>query len=208
MAKNKHNTMRVVRWRGGQHPTISLMKQNLEHHGLRVFRWSQRPNYRFGLRSHGYAKSLYCVEGSIEVFLPDIRQRETLRPGDRIDLASGVRHSITVGLTGATCLEGTPANHRLVAAGDCLCLYAVPIGLKARLFSAPGSVDKFVPDTGHGKQQARNTGVKLDFFSQTTHIDGDHLFGIRRTVISPHCVKNLAPAKNLIRVLGKKRQQS
>ncbi len=116
MAKKQHNTMRVVRWRGGQHPTINLMKQNLEHHGLRVFRWSHHPNYRFGLRSHGYAKSLYCVEGSIEVFIPDTRQRVTLRSGDRIDLAKGIRHSITVGLHGATCLEGTPANQRFAAA--------------------------------------------------------------------------------------------
>ena len=111
--RNKNNRLvRVVKWRGAQHPTLNLMKQTLELHGLRTFKWSQRANYRFGVRSHGFAKSLYCVEGSIEVFLPDTRQRYNLTAGDRIDLAKGVRHSITIGLSGATCLEGTPNPYR------------------------------------------------------------------------------------------------
>lgn len=112
MANTLQETIRVVRWRGGQHPTPNLMKQNLESEGLRAFQWRQQANYRFGVRSHGFNKSLYCVDGSVEVFFPDARKRVTLRTGDRLDIASGVRHSVTVGLSGATCLEGTPTRRR------------------------------------------------------------------------------------------------
>lgn len=110
MRNSQQKTFRVVRWRGGQHPTFELMKRNLEQNGLRAFKWSQHANYRYGVRSHGFAKSLYCVSGSLEVILPDQRERVKLRTGDRIDIARGVRHSVTVGNNGATCLEGTPAR--------------------------------------------------------------------------------------------------
>lgn len=115
MPKSKNETVRVVRWRGGQHPTLNLMKQNLESRGFRAFQWSQHANYHYGIRSHGFNKSLYCVAGSIEVLIPEMRQRIRLNIGDRIDIAKGVRHSITVGQNGATCLEGSPANRRLLA---------------------------------------------------------------------------------------------
>lgn len=115
MISKKQETVRIVRWRGGQHPTLDLMKKTLESHGLRTFKWSQHANYRYGVRSHGFAKSLYCLEGSIEVFIPDTHERHILRPGDRIDLARGIRHSITVGLNGATCLEGTKTPQSLMA---------------------------------------------------------------------------------------------
>lgn len=115
MFRKKQESVRIIRWRGGQHPTLELMKRTLESHGLRTFKWTQHANYRFGARSHGYAKSLYCMEGSIEVFIPDSRERFILRSGDRIDLPKGVRHSITVGLNGATCLEGTETPPALIA---------------------------------------------------------------------------------------------
>lgn len=110
MRSNKQFQVQLMRWRGGQHPTLELMKQQLVTEGMRPFRWHQHANYRFALRSHGYDKSLYCVEGSVEITLPDIRQRHKLTAGDRIDIPKGTRHSITVGRHGATCLEGTPAT--------------------------------------------------------------------------------------------------
>lgn len=108
MRPNHHIHVQLRRWRGGQHPTLELMKQHLTNEGLRAFRWQQQANYRYAVRSHGYDKALYCVEGSIEVILPDLRQRHKLTAGDRIDIPKGVRHSVTVGNYGATCLEGTP----------------------------------------------------------------------------------------------------
>ena len=115
MPKSTSGNVRVVRWRGGQHPTFDLMKQNLESHGFRPFKWSQHANYHYGVRSHGSSKSLYCVSGTMEVLIPDLRQRVKLGIGDRIDIAKGIRYSIKIGQNGATCLEGTPANRRLQA---------------------------------------------------------------------------------------------
>lgn len=112
MTKTQLATTQVTRWRGGQHPTLALLKQNLENDGLRPFKWQHKANYRYGVRSHGFGKSIYCVEGGIEIFFPDIQQTVSLRPGDRIDIAAGVRHGITIGVYGATCLEGTPVVNR------------------------------------------------------------------------------------------------
>lgn len=112
MSATKTELVRVTRWHGSQHPTLALMNRQLEQEGLRTFKWSNNANYRYGVRSHGFAKSIYCVEGSMEVFLPDTRQRMTLKKGDRFDIAAGTRHSITVGAQGVTCIEGTPATRR------------------------------------------------------------------------------------------------
>ena len=112
MAETKTDMLRITRWHGSHHPTLTLMTHQLEQDGLRPFKWSNNANYRYGVRSHGHAKSLYCVEGTMEVFLPDTRQRVVMKKGDRIDIAAGARHSITVGPQGVMCVEGTPAAHR------------------------------------------------------------------------------------------------
>jgi mannose-6-phosphate isomerase-like protein (cupin superfamily) len=112
MTSTQTSSIRVTRWHGGQHPTLKLLTQNLISEGKRAFKWSNKANYRFGVRSHGYSKTLYVAEGSIEVYFPDTRQRVQLRPGDRLDIARGVRHGITVGMYGVTALEGTPEAAR------------------------------------------------------------------------------------------------
>ena len=108
MANANVENIQYTPWKGSQHPTLQLMKDNLQSDGLRPFRTVHQGNYRCGVRSHGYSKSMYCVEGKVELMLPDSRRRVVLRPGDRLDLGAGVRHSITVGIQGAILLEGTP----------------------------------------------------------------------------------------------------
>ncbi len=76
---------------------------------LRPYVWVNAPNYRYPVRSHGYDKVLYCVQGSLELTFPDMRQQVTLRAGDRIELPRGVRYSAIVGPLGAQCVEGSPA---------------------------------------------------------------------------------------------------
>jgi hypothetical protein len=73
--------------------------------GLRPYRWSNGPNFRYAPRSHGFDKVLYCVQGSIEVILPDLGQRMILRPGDRLEVPRGVRYAQVIGPDGAQCLE-------------------------------------------------------------------------------------------------------
>ena len=98
--------IKIIRWRGGQHPTYQTITRQMEQEGLRPYAWTQGPNCRHAARSHGYSKVLYCVEGSLEVILPDINQRVQLRPGDRVELPRGVRYAAVFGSNGARCVEG------------------------------------------------------------------------------------------------------
>lgn len=102
--------IKVIRWRGGQHPTMPAILKLMENEGLRPYTWAQGPNFRYSLRSQGYDKVLYCIEGSLEIILPDLNQRVTLRPGDRMDLPRNVRHATIVGPNGARCVEGEQAR--------------------------------------------------------------------------------------------------
>ncbi len=102
---NAISDIRVIRWRGGQHPTYQTITQKMHEEGLRPYAWSNGPNFRYTVRSHGYCKVLYCVEGSLEVILPDVNQSVMLRPGDRMELPRGVRHATIVGPRGAQCVE-------------------------------------------------------------------------------------------------------
>jgi quercetin dioxygenase-like cupin family protein len=99
-------TISLTRWRGAQHPTQQAVIQRMQAEGLKPYLTSYGPNARDGVRSHGYGKVLYCVEGSIEISLPDLRQTIILKPGDRLELPRGTRHGVTVGLNGARCMEG------------------------------------------------------------------------------------------------------
>ncbi len=105
--KNSLNNIKIIRWRGGQHPTYQTISQKMEQEGLRPYAWSNGPNFRYAPRSHGYGKVLYCVEGTVEVILPDANQSVVLRPGDRMELPRGVRHATIIGPNGARCLEST-----------------------------------------------------------------------------------------------------
>ncbi|GAB4418258.1 MAG: hypothetical protein Kow00106_14240 [Anaerolineae bacterium] len=100
---------RLVRWRGGQHPTLDIITRLMRDEYLRPYVWVNAPNSRHPVRSHGYDKTIYCVQGSIEIILPDARQRVVLGPGDRIDLPRGMRYGAVVGPAGAQCVEGSPA---------------------------------------------------------------------------------------------------
>ncbi|MBC7812820.1 MAG: cupin domain-containing protein [Burkholderiales bacterium] len=99
------SVVRVVRWTGGQHPTLSGITRDMKKQGLRPFMWDNAPNHRYAVRSHGYDKVLYVIEGNLEITLPDSNQRMRLRSGDRIDIPAGVRHGTIVGSSGVKCVE-------------------------------------------------------------------------------------------------------
>ena len=96
----------LTRWHGAQHPTQQAVMTRMQAEGLKPYLTSYGPNARDAVWSHGYGKVLYCVEGSLEISLPDLRQTIVLKPGDRLELPRATRHGVTVGLNGARCLEG------------------------------------------------------------------------------------------------------
>lgn len=98
-------TVNVVRWSGGQHPTILNITSLMKKEGLRPYMWFNTANHRYGVRSHGYDKVLYVIDGNVEIILPDSNLKIRLRAGDRIDIPAGVRHSTIVGSNGAKCAE-------------------------------------------------------------------------------------------------------
>ena len=100
-------TVQIRRWQGGQHPTMSAITRIMQQEGLRPYMWMNMPNSRQAVRSHGYDKVLYVIEGALEVTLPDSNQRVTLRSGDRMDVPAGVRRGTIVGSGGAKCVEAS-----------------------------------------------------------------------------------------------------
>lgn len=101
------NQVRVTRWHGGQHPTLDKILRQMTAENLRPYVWNNSPNFRYSVRSHGYDKVLYCVQGSLEITFPQNKQRVTLNSGDRIDMPRGVRYGTIVGPSGAQCVEGS-----------------------------------------------------------------------------------------------------
>jgi quercetin dioxygenase-like cupin family protein len=70
------------------------------------YSWSNGPGDRYAAHAHPYEKVLYCVSGSITFLLEDEGRRLELRPGDRMVLPAGTRHSAVVGSGGVACIEG------------------------------------------------------------------------------------------------------
>lgn len=97
----------VRRWVGGQHPSMQVITQIMQREGLRPYMWMNMPNHRYAVRSHGYDKILYVIDGTLELILPDSNEMVKLRPGDRVDIPAGVRHGTIVGQSGAKCVEAT-----------------------------------------------------------------------------------------------------
>jgi quercetin dioxygenase-like cupin family protein len=101
----QQDAVRITRWSGGQHPTLSAITRQMQKESLRPYVWDNTPNYRYAVRTHGYTKVMYVVEGTMEVTLPDSNQRVKLRAGDRVEIPAGVRHGAIIGSSGAKCVE-------------------------------------------------------------------------------------------------------
>ena len=105
--------VKVTRWQGGQHPTLLNISHSMQREGLRPHVWINRPNSRHAVRSHGYHKVLYVVDGTLDITLPDSNQQIRLRSGDRIDIPAGVRHGTVVGSHGVKCAEASLTRRRI-----------------------------------------------------------------------------------------------
>ncbi|MBC8100933.1 MAG: cupin domain-containing protein [Armatimonadetes bacterium] len=109
-----NNTPRVAikRWQGAQHPSFQNISQLMQADNLRPYMWTNLPNHRYAIRSHGYDKVLYVIDGTLELLLPDTNEQVKLRAGDRADIPAGVRHGTIVGINGAKCVEASKSNRR------------------------------------------------------------------------------------------------
>lgn len=103
----QQSAVQIHRWVGGQHPSMSNITKLMKEEGLRPYMWMNMPNHRYAVRSHGYNKILYVIDGTIEITLPDSNEKVKLRGGDRIDIPAGVRHGTIVGMSGAKCVEAS-----------------------------------------------------------------------------------------------------
>ena len=83
---------------------MSLVTRLMKKEGLRPYMWRNTPNQRYAVRSHGYHRILYVIEGTLELIFPDSNQRIILRSGD---IPAGTRHAAIVGSTGAQCVEAS-----------------------------------------------------------------------------------------------------
>ncbi len=108
----EQDAVRVIRWSGGQHPTLSSITRQMQKEGLRPYAWENTPNQRYAVRSHGYTKVMYVVQGAIEITLPDSNKSVKLRNGDRVEIPAGVRHGAIIGSSGAKCVEAAVSPAR------------------------------------------------------------------------------------------------
>jgi quercetin dioxygenase-like cupin family protein len=97
---------KVTPWHGKGEPTEGALRRAMEAEGLSPYAWGNGPGDRYSAHAHAYHKVIYCVQGSIRFYLPDLNGALELRAGDRLDLPALVRHSAVVGPDGVLCLEG------------------------------------------------------------------------------------------------------
>ncbi|TVR21067.1 MAG: hypothetical protein EA396_09040 [Anaerolineaceae bacterium] len=105
MAVYQSENVRVVRWHGSQHPSLSNISRLMNKEGLTPYHAIYTPNKRQPAHSHGFKKTFYVVEGAVEIDLPDSNVGYPLRAGDRVEIPAYVRYSLIVGASGAKCLE-------------------------------------------------------------------------------------------------------
>jgi mannose-6-phosphate isomerase-like protein (cupin superfamily) len=105
MAVHHSNNVRVLRWHGAQHPTLSSISRLMNKENLTPYHAIHTPNSRQPVHSHGFKKIFYLVEGTMDITLPDSNITFSLRPGDRVEIPQGTVYGSIVGASGAKCLE-------------------------------------------------------------------------------------------------------
>lgn len=98
-------TPRVTPWAGSAPATQSTLWRLMTDEGLGPYSWSNGPHDTYAAHSHSYDKVIYIVQGSITFGLPALKQKLTLKAGDRLDLPAEIVHDAVVGPQGVVCLE-------------------------------------------------------------------------------------------------------
>ncbi len=95
----------VTRWSKSEPPNLSSVAKQFKAEGYTPYQWNITPNYIHPPRSDKQHKILQVAEGTVIATNLETNQTVTLRVGDRLEIAAGVRYSLKVGTKGATCLE-------------------------------------------------------------------------------------------------------
>ena len=98
-------TPHVTPWAGSGPTTQSTLWRLMTDEGLSPYSWSNGPHDTYTAHSHSYDKVIYVVQGSITFGLPALKQKLTLKAGDRLDLPAEILHDAIVGPQGVVCLE-------------------------------------------------------------------------------------------------------
>jgi len=98
-------TPHVTPWAGSGPTTQSTLWRLMTDEGLSPYSWSNGPHDTYAAHSHSYDKVIYVVQGSITFGLPALKQKLTLKAGDRLDLPAEILHDAIVGPQGVVCLE-------------------------------------------------------------------------------------------------------
>lgn len=103
----RYMAARVTPWpHEGQRPELSVIEKILKAENMSGYIWTNKAGTTYAWRHRDHFKVLYCLAGSITVHTPE--GDLILGPGDRLDLDPGTSHAITVGPSGASCIEARP----------------------------------------------------------------------------------------------------
>ncbi|MCS6835370.1 MAG: cupin domain-containing protein, partial [Anaerolineae bacterium] len=101
----KQATAIIRSWQHAFPPSAPNIMKVMREQKLRPYLWTKQGNHRFPATTHNYAKVIYVVEGTVEVYLTESNKLATLRVGDSITLAAGLKYALWLGPRGAICAE-------------------------------------------------------------------------------------------------------
>ena len=101
----KPSEVTVIPWDSIDPPTEGAVRSTLAEENLKPYAWGNNPGDVYSAHTHGYAKVIYVIQGSITFGLPDEGRQVNLKAGDRLELPAGTQHNAIVGENGVHCLE-------------------------------------------------------------------------------------------------------
>jgi quercetin dioxygenase-like cupin family protein len=94
----------VIRWPGGQLPSTTDLRRQLEEDGYSTYQWRDEGGTDYGLHSHNHDECIWVVSGTL-IFSVSGRELR-LQEGDRLLLPKGTVHRARVPREPATYLIG------------------------------------------------------------------------------------------------------
>ncbi|HEY5649559.1 MAG TPA: cupin domain-containing protein [Nitrospiria bacterium] len=103
--ENLPEGVQLLRWPHSHRLPESEIVAYFSAHERDCSRWDKEANAEYPAHDHAYQKILFCVEGEMTFTLAETGIEIPLKPGDRLIIPKGVRHSAVVGPDGVSCIE-------------------------------------------------------------------------------------------------------